>query len=323
MQASIAFAICYATLGCAPLGPRSNGEEPSATWTAPGNATPLPTVEPEAGTFPERWISGGPDCDEEPAIQIHAYNRDLFILRQSLCTSFEAPFIYLIFGREKALLLDTGARNVAIQEAVGGMIQRWLATSGLTSIELLVVHTHGHGDHTAGDAQFTGQPNTTVVPASVSELQTFFGITNWPTDIASYDLGGRILDVIPIPGHHASHIAVYDRRTRLLLTGDTLYPGRLYIIGAVSQDQWPIYQSSIQRLVDFTAMHPVTFVLGAHIEMTNVPGEQLAFRSTHHPNEHPLQLRHEHLLEINRAVIEMGSSPQVQTHDHFVIFPLN
>lgn len=323
MHSFVRFALCYAALGCSPLGPHSNGAAPSTTSATPRNPALLSAEEPEPGTFPERWISGGPDCDEDPALQVHAFNRDLFILRQSLCTSFEAPFIYLIFGREKALLLDTGAANVAIQEGVAGVMQRWLATSGLSSIELIVMHTHGHGDHTAGDSQFIGQPNTTLVPASVSELQSFFGITDWPTEIVSYDLGGRILDMIPIPGHHESHIAVYDRRTRLLLTGDTLYPGRLYIIGAVSQGQWPIYQSSIQRLVDFTATHPVTFVLGAHIEMTRVPGEQLAFRSTHHPNEHPLQLLHEHLLELNRAVIEMGSSPQRQTHDHFVIFPVN
>ncbi len=282
--------------------------------------TPLGADKPETGNFPDRWINGE---GEETAIQIHAYNGDFYILRQSLSTSFEAPFIYLIFGREKVLLLDTGAGNIAIQEAVAGVIKRWLATSGLSSIELVVVHTHGHGDHTAGDAQFAGQPNTTLVPASVSELQTFFEIKNWPTDIVAYDLGGRVLDVIPIPGHHAAHIALYDRRTQILLTGDTLYPGRLYIIGAVSEKQWPIYQASIQRLVDFTTTHPVTFVLGTHIEMTNVAGQQLGFRSTHHPNEHPLQLLHEHLLELNRALIEMGETPQVQAHDHFVIYPFN
>ena len=322
-QAFVVFVLGHALPACAPLDPHSTATAPSTTSAASGDAASLPAVEPEPGTFPERWICGVPDCDGEPAIQVHAYNRDLFILRQSLCTSFEAPFLYLIFGREKALLVDTGAGNVAIQEAVAGVIQRWLTASGLSSIELVVVHTHGHGDHTAGDTQFTGQPDTTLVPASVSELQTFFGITNWPTDIASYDLGGRVLDVIPIPGHHASHIALYDRRTRLLLTGDTLYPGRLYILGAVSQGQWPVYQASIQRLVDFTATHPVAFVLGAHIEMTRVPGEQLAFRSTQHPNEHPLQLLHEHLLELHRSVIEMGGSPQLQTHDHFVIFPVD
>lgn len=314
MRSFIALAVGLHLLG-APFGSQR-------TDAAPARAL-FRAEDPEPGTFPEHWISGGPDCGEEPPIQIHAYNRDLFILRQSLCTNFEAPFLYLIFGREKALLLDTGAGGIEIQKAVAGVIQSWLASSGSKSIELVVVHSHGHGDHTAGDAQFTGQPNTTLVPASVPALQAFFGIANWPTDSVSFDLGGRVLDVIPIPGHHESHIALYDRRTQILLTGDTLYPGRLYILGAQSQGQWPIYQASIQRLVEFTATHPVAHVLGTHIEMSNVPGEQQAFRSTHHPDEHPLQLRREDLLELHRALIELGGKPQVEEHEHFVIFPMN
>lgn len=277
----------------------------------------------EPGIFPDSWISGGPGCDTEPEIQVHAYNRDLFILRQSLCTKFEAPFLYLLFGTEQALLVDTGAGGIAIQEAVAGVIQDWLARSGMNSIELVVVHTHGHADHTAGDSQFAGQPNTTLVPATVAAVQEFFGIANWPTDIGSHDLGGRMLDVIPIPGHHASHIAIYDRRTGLLLTGDSLYPGRLYVLGATSKGNWRIYQASIQRLVDFAATRPVSFVLGAHIEMSSRPMEQFAFRSTHHPNEHPLELRIEHLLELHRAVSALGSTPRVEKRDHFVIFPIH
>ncbi|HKX45217.1 MAG TPA: MBL fold metallo-hydrolase, partial [Planctomycetota bacterium] len=309
-------ALALSAASCVPLA--------SGTSPAPSaRVAPAHADAPEPGAFPERWIRGGPDCGTEPAIQVWAYNPDFFVLRQSLCTSFEAPFLYLIFGREKVLLVDTGAGDVAIQPTVAGVIQDWLASSGSSSVELVVVHTHGHRDHTSGDAQFEGQPNTTLVPASVPALQDFFGIPNWPTDSVPYDLGGRVLDVIPIPGHHPSHIALYDRRTQLLLTGDTLYPGRLYVVGASSQGQWPVYQASVRRLVDFAAAHPVRFVLGAHIEMTNVPGEQLAFRSTHHPNEHALQLRPEHLLELDSALSAMGSTPRMQIHDHFVIYPMN
>jgi len=283
---------------------------------------PVLAGEAEPGTFPDLWI-GGDDCENEPAIQVHAYNRDFFILRQSLCTSFEAPFIYLIFGNQKVLLVDTGAGKIEIQKAVVSVIDEWRASSGRSSIELVVVHSHGHTDHTAGDAQFAGQPNTTLVPASVPDLQRFFGIAQWPTDIVSYDLGGRILDIIPIPGHHDSHIALYDRRTQLLLTGDTLYPGRLYVIGAASKGQWPIYQASIKRLVDFSASHPVTYILGTHIEMSNEPGGQQMLGTRHHPNEHPLQLRLEHLKELHQSLIEMRGTPQIQIHDHFVIIPMN
>ena len=63
-----------------------------------------------------------------------------------------------------------------------------------------------------------------MVGLSSTAVASFFGISAWPTEIVEYDLGGRIIDVIPIPGHQSAHIALYDRQTGLLLTGDTLYP---------------------------------------------------------------------------------------------------
>jgi len=55
---------------------------------------------------------------EMPEWQIHEYNPDLYILRQSGCTDFEKPFVYLLFGRERALLLDTGSRHGNIAPAL-------------------------------------------------------------------------------------------------------------------------------------------------------------------------------------------------------------
>ena len=48
------------------------------------------------------------DANSEPDIQVHQLNPDTYILRQSLCSSGEAPFMYLLFGEDKALLEDTG-----------------------------------------------------------------------------------------------------------------------------------------------------------------------------------------------------------------------
>src|SRR5690349_6006879 len=42
----------------------------------------------ETGVMPDMWIRGGPDCGEEPEVQVHRYGASMFILRQSLCTSF-------------------------------------------------------------------------------------------------------------------------------------------------------------------------------------------------------------------------------------------
>ena len=46
-------------------------------------------------------------------------------------------------------------------------------------------------------------------PAAIAQ---FFGLS-WPTGTASYDLGNRIVDIVPIPGHENAHVAIYDRRT--------------------------------------------------------------------------------------------------------------
>jgi hypothetical protein len=44
------------------------------------------------GRLPLTWNTGGPKCMEMPEWQVHEYNPDLFILRQSGCTDYESPF---------------------------------------------------------------------------------------------------------------------------------------------------------------------------------------------------------------------------------------
>lgn len=288
-----------------------------AEWGEPKFAT---------GSFPEEWIHGAPVCVPSPLplIQIHQYNDNTFILRQSTCVHFEGPFIYLLFGEDKVLMQDTGMTAAAGQPTlplattVYQIVNQWLADHGKASIQLVVTHSHSHGDHVAHDFQFAGQPDTAVVGTSVSAVQTFFGIpaASWPNLIVPYDLGGRIVDVIPIPGHQTAHVALYDRETRLLFTGDTLYPGRLYI------SNFPQYVASIGRLVDFTERNPVCWVLGTHIEMTQTPTVDFAFGATYHPNEHVLQLTRDHLLELHAAVLEMGTTPFIEEHDDFIVWPL-
>ncbi|MCA9286004.1 MAG: MBL fold metallo-hydrolase [Phycisphaerales bacterium] len=270
----------------------------------------------ECGGFPPQWISGAPNCSTEPPIQVHWYNENLAILRQSLCTNFEGPFIMLLFGQDKVLMMDTGAGNISLAPKVQEVVADWLADHEQDSIELVVAHTHGHGDHVAGNAQFVNLPNTVLVGNSQTAVKTFFGITNWPDQIVEYDLGGRIVDIIPIPGHQSAHIAVYDRATGLLLTGDTLYPGRLYI------SSFAQYMDSIDRLVAFTADKPVCWVLGTHIEMSNTPGDDFPVGSISHPDEHPLQLTKAHLLELQAAIHAMAEAPHYEVHDDFIIFPL-
>jgi len=51
----------------------------------------------EPGVLPSEWRASGPNCAEVPDWQGHAYNEDFYILRESGCTNYEKPFLYLIF----------------------------------------------------------------------------------------------------------------------------------------------------------------------------------------------------------------------------------
>ncbi len=252
-----------------------------------------------SGTLPASWYAGGAECAGRDDFQVHAYNDDLYILRQSACTNFEKPFLYLIFGKDRALLLDTGAGKVDVAGTVARIMDKWLARNGRSSLQLVVAHSHGHGDHVAGDAQFASRPGVTLVGRDTASVRAFFNIARWPDEIVQYDLGDRIVDVIPIPGHQPAGIAVYDRRTALLLTGDTFYPGRLYVRDTAA------FARSIRRLVDFTRDRPVAHILGTHIENSSTPARDYPQGTVDQPSEHALQLTRAQLVELDSVVQRM------------------
>lgn len=63
-----------------------------------------------AGPMNVHWDEGTADCSRavQPPLQVHAYNARTFIIRENLCATFEAPFMYLLVGSGKALLIGTG-----------------------------------------------------------------------------------------------------------------------------------------------------------------------------------------------------------------------
>ncbi len=282
---------------------------------APGQAPQPDGAGLERGVLPAQWITGGPECAAVPKWQVHAYNPDLYILRESGCTNYEKPFLYLFFGKDRALLQDTGAGETNVAEVVNQTIADWCRRNGRRSIPLVVAHSHGHGDHISGDAQFNGRPNVSVVPLSVEGTAKAYGIVQWPTERGSIDLGSRILDVIAIPGHQPFSVAFYDRRTGILLTGDSLYPGRLYVF------DFPAFSASIQRLVDFTRDKPVAHILGCHIEQSKTPYLDYPVGTKYQPEEHALELSHAHLIELNEALKAMHGRVVRYALRDFTIWP--
>ena len=240
---------------------------------------------------------------------IHQYNPSFYILRQSGCTDYEKPFLYLIFGNDKAMLWDTGSRNSRVRESVDRLIARWLKENKRDSIPLIVMHSHKHGDHIAGDAQFADRPDTTLVKPDLASVKAFFKFENWPEQATTFDLGGRPMDLLPIPGHTDDSFALYDRRTGILLTGDTVYPGRLYV------SDLDAFKASIHRLALFTADKPIAQVLGNHIEQTTTPFVDYPTGTKYQPEEHELALSAGHILELDRALQSLKEPKSVLLRD--------
>jgi hydroxyacylglutathione hydrolase len=269
-----------------------------------------------AGELDVRWIHGAAPggAGIDPPFQVHAFDADTYILRQSKELSFEAPFLYLLFGSERALLLDTGAdpgagRSLPLREVVQGIVDRRRAERGQAAIELVVAHTHNHDDHVFGDGQLAGRRGITLVSAELEAVRGFFGLADWPEGEARFDLGGRPLTVVPTPGHEVAHVSFYDPRTRILVSGDILYPGFLYV------RDWRAFRRSLERLVRLAERVPVRYLLGAHIEMTATPGIAYPSGTLYQPEEHVLQLEPRHLRQLVAALEETGDRP------HRIVLP--
>jgi len=252
------------------------------------------------GSIDFHWNEGAKDCKTNPPapLEVHPYNDTTYILRENLCATSEAPFIYLLIGSSKALLIDTGdvpePEHMPLAETVMRLLPVF-PVNGASKIGLIVVHSHRHLDHRAGDGQFQNLPNVQLVGWDIDSVRKYYGFTDWPNGIAQLDLGNRIVDVLPTPGHNATHVAFYDRNTALFFSGDFFLPGRLFI------EDFSAGLSSAKRVASFIEARPVSHVLGGHIEI-NQAGNTYDWGSQYHPQEHVLQLTKKDLTDLPETI---------------------
>lgn len=179
------------------------------------------------------------------------------------------------------------------------------------TLELIVGHSHGHGDHIAGDGEMRrfSMPGvtTTFISPGVQTVISAYSIPSWPNKTAVLDLGAsRLLHIIALPGHKDDSIAIYDRQTGLLLTGDSIYPGRLYIPRTMIQT-FKESHSRLQRLVKENEWE-VSWVLGCHIEQKSTPFEDYPMRTEHQPDEHVLQFNASILEDVENELRKLSNN---------------
>lgn len=264
----------------------------------------------------KRWIHGSPDCTEnrDPPIEVFEVDSDTYLLRQNKCVHFEAPFIYVLFGKHTVFIQDTGATADPAHFPLYDTIQQIIQRRGMGGMKMLVTHSHSHGDHKAADVQFRGKPGVTLVEPTSAGVREYFQFNDWPKGEAVIDLGVRKLIVQPAPGHQDEALIVYDLRTRWLLTGDSVYPGRLYV------RDWPAFRASVHRMVQFAEAHPVSAVMGTHIELSPT-GAQYPAGTTYQPDEASLPMTTQDLMKLDELLQQAGDSPKKIVTQRFVVQP--
>jgi len=185
--------------------------------------------------------------------------------------------MYLVVGTNKAALIDTGMGIGSLKNYV----------RNLTDLPLIVINTHGHPDHAGGNGEFTDCPiylsdkdldlyakmctaeyrqNDVrfMIGDEVEKIKADF-ITGLPKTIDLkdgdiFDLGGRTLTTISVPGHTKGCISLYDDKTRCLFGGDSL----------TNTETWMFLDHSLPMM---TYLKSMVRLLGMNLPITRIfPG---------------------------------------------------
>jgi hydroxyacylglutathione hydrolase len=121
--------------------------------------------------------------------------------------------IYLVAGKKKAMLIDTGIGRSDLAKYV----------KTLTKLPLFVVNTHGHPDHSGGNNSFKTIYAHPADHDAIRRLNAFGtrSLLEALKDGDLFDLGGRTIEVIETPGHTPGSVCFIDKEHRIAFTGDT------------------------------------------------------------------------------------------------------
>ncbi|MBQ3201466.1 MAG: MBL fold metallo-hydrolase [Clostridia bacterium] len=144
--------------------------------------------------------------------------------------------MFLVIGEDKAMLVDTGFGT--------GDLKAFVET--LTDKPVFVVTTHGDGDHLGCHHQFTeiflhpcdidyiaskGKPVPAIHPL-------------WDGD--SITVGKYTFEILHLPGHTPGSVMLLEKTLRVLIAGDAVQCGSIYMFGAGRCA--PAYIHSMEKL---------------------------------------------------------------------------
>ena len=184
---------------------------------------------------------------------------------------------YLLVGKSRALLIDSGSTPRDIHPAL----------AGLTRLPITVIPTHLHSDHTNGLKNFDRIALVDLLAtralvrdgeAHLRRLQFMaptgiptpvFKVSEWIRPGSDIDLGGRKVRLLWTPGHTATSVSIWDPAAKLVFTGDYIYTTTLYAF--MPDSSLSAYQTTADQLLKLLA--PGTIIYGAHCCRNDAPPE--------------------------------------------------
>ncbi|MEA4955697.1 MAG: MBL fold metallo-hydrolase [Pseudoflavonifractor sp.] len=210
----------------------------------------------------------------KPWFTINQFDSDTHIISEY--RHWEETHCYLLEGRDRALLIDTGLGICDISEEV----------KKLTNKPVTAIATHIHWDHVGGHQYY---PDFYAHEAELSWLSGEFPLSidiirgmvvdrcDLPEgyDVGAYrlfqgtptrvlhdgdviDLGGRTITALHTPGHSPGHLCFWEPERGYLFTGDLVYKDTLFAYYPSTDPQ--AYLRSLEKI----AALPVKRVFPAH-----------------------------------------------------------
>ena len=192
---------------------------------------------------------------------------------------------YLFLAKKQAILFDTGMGYGKIKQAV----------QSVTRLPVKVFLTHAHWDHIGGGADF----KSVFVfnhPFALRKIKKGFdskdiadlnnkNCFNQPYQPKHYQVKGvaspfcfkdgqeislgEVVDkAIHVPGHTPDSCCFYLKKLNVLLTGDFLYPGPIYV--DLPESNFFDYQKSVKKINSY--INPKTMLLPGHNQMRSSYG---------------------------------------------------
>jgi len=207
---------------------------------------------------------------------------------------FQEVISYLVVGSERALLFDTGLGIGRIRPVV----------EQLSRLPVTVVNSHTHFDHVGGNADFDRilamdtaytRANSRGFPHHVVEGEVSaaalcrpppagFDARNYRTRAFApsefiregrrIDLGGRLVQVLHVPGHTPDAVALWEETAGFLWTGDSFYEGPIWLF--VPETDWTAFATSVDRMANLVPR--LKKLLPAHNVAVSDPRNLLALQ---------------------------------------------